>query len=207
MARLGMVIDLETCVGCQSCTIACKSSNGTPPDIFFSQVHEREVGEYPNSRREFLPTLCNHCDDAPCVEVCPTGASFQREDGIVGVNPDICIGCKSCDMACPYGHRHYVQPGLLKSGYYESELTEYEEVKYERWTEGTVIKCDFCMDRIDQNLDPACVATCPPISRHFGDLSDPESNVSRLLENRESFTLAPEAGTKPNVHYLKSTKS
>ena len=205
MARLGMVIDLQVCIGCQSCTIACKASNGTPPDIFFAQVHEREVGEYPNARREFLPVLCNHCEDAPCVEVCPTGASFQREDGIVAVNSDICIGCRSCDVSCPYGHRHYVKPGLLQEGYFNDQpgLTKYEEAKYKRWTESTVIKCDFCMDRVDQGLEPACVSTCPPIARHFGDLSDPESNVSRLLAERESYTLLPEAGTKPCVHYLK----
>ncbi|MCP5173207.1 MAG: 4Fe-4S dicluster domain-containing protein [Pseudomonadales bacterium] len=198
-----MAIDLQTCVGCQACTIACKSSNGTPPDIFFAQVHEREVGEYPNARREFLPVLCNHCDDAPCVEVCPTGASFQREDGIVGVNSDICIGCRSCDVACPYGHRHYVKPGLLKDGYFKDGQTPYEAVKYQRWTESTVIKCDFCMDRVDQGLEPACVNTCPPAARIFGDLDDPESEVSKLVASRESYTLLPEAGTKPSVHYLK----
>jgi len=198
-----MVIDLKTCVGCQACTIACKSSNGTPPDIFFSQVHEREIGEYPNARREFLPILCNHCADAPCVEVCPTGASFQREDGIVAVKADICIGCRSCDLACPYGHRHFVKPGVLKEGYFTDGQTPFEEVKYERWTEGTVIKCDFCMDRVDQGLEPACVNTCPPSARIFGDLDDPASDVSRLLEERESYTLLPEAGTKPCVHYLK----
>lgn len=203
MARLGMVIDLKVCVGCQACTIACKSSNGTPPDIFFAQVHEREVGVYPSARREFLPTLCNHCEDAPCVEVCPTGASFQHEDGIVSVNSDLCIGCRSCDVACPYGHRHYIEPGLCKDGYFNGELTAYEETKYKKWTEGTVIKCDFCKDRIDQGIDPACVSTCPTEARIFGDLSDPDSKVSRLLNDRESFTLAPEAGTKPCVHYLK----
>lgn len=204
MARLGMVIDLKVCVGCQACTIACKATNGTPPDIYFAQVHEREVGEYPNALREFLPVLCNHCEDAPCVEVCPTGASFQRADGIVGVKSDICIGCRSCDLACPYGHRHYVEPGLLEKGYFDDQLTVYEKMKYKRWTESTVIKCDFCMGRVDKGLNPACVDTCPPIARHFGDLSDPDSNVSRLLKERESYTLAPEAGTKPCVHYLKA---
>lgn len=206
MARLGMVIDLKVCVGCQACTVACKSSNGTPPDIYFAQVHEREVGEYPDARREFLPILCNHCEDAPCVSVCPTGASFQREDGIVGVKSDICIGCRSCDLACPYGHRHFVEEGLLKgkaAGYFKGKLTDYEEAKYVRWEESTVIKCDFCMDRVDRGYDPACVQTCPTEARIFGDLSDPNSQVSELLKERESFTLAPEAGTKPCVHYLK----
>src|SRR5690606_39008021 len=168
-------------------------------------VLEREVGAYPNARREFLPVLCKHCEDAPCVEVCPTGASFQREDGIVAVNSDICIGCRSCDVSWPYGHRHYVKPGLPHVGYFNDQpgLTNHEEAKYKRWTESTVIRCDFCMDRVDQGLEPACVSTCPPIARHFGDLSDPESNVSRLLAERESYTLLPEAGTKPCVHYLK----
>lgn len=203
MARWGMVIDLKVCVGCHACSVACKAANGTPPDIYFSRVHEREVGEYPNARREFLPTLCNHCEDAPCVDACPTGASHQREDGIVSVKADICIGCRSCDTACPYGHRHYVKPGLLKEGYFNGELTLFEEAKYPRWTEGTVIKCDFCMDRVDRGEQPACVVTCPPEARHFGDLSDPQSKVSQLIGERESFTLLPEAGTKPCVHYLK----
>ena len=203
MARLGMVIDLKTCVGCHSCTAACKSTNGTPPDIFFARVHEREVGEYPNARREFLPVLCNHCDEPPCVDVCPTGASYKRPDGIVAVNGDVCIGCRSCATACPYEHRHYVPPGLLASGYFNGDLTLYEKVKYRRWTEGTVIKCDFCMDRVDQGLKPACVDTCPAEARIFGDLSDPQSEPSRLLREREHFTLLPDAGTKPSVYYLK----
>lgn len=204
MPRWGMVIDLRVCVGCHSCTVACKSSNGTPPDIYFARVHEREVGEYPNARREFLPVLCNHCEEPPCVQVCPTGASYQRADGIVAVNNEVCIGCRSCATACPYEQRHYIEHGLLSEGYFKGDITEYEKVKYTRWKEGTVSKCDFCMDRVDQGLKPACVATCPPEARHFGDLSDPDSNVSRLLREHESFTLLPDAGTKPCVHYLKA---
>lgn len=203
MARLGMVIDLKTCIGCHSCTSACKATNGTPPDILFARVHENEVGEYPHARRVFLPVLCNHCEDAPCVDVCPTGASYQRPDGIVAVNADTCIGCRSCETACPYDHRHYVESGLLTKGYFKTELTDYENVKYKRWTEGTVIKCDFCADRIDNGQNPACVDTCPAEARIFGDLSDPNSAPSKLLQERESFTLLPEAGTKPCVHYLK----
>lgn len=203
MARYGMVIDLEVCVGCHACTIACKAANGTPPGVHFASVMEHEVGEYPNARREFLPVLCNHCDDAPCVDVCPTGASYQRADGIVGVKHDICIGCRACDTACPYGHRHYIEPGLLQRGYFDGDLTTYEKVKYGRWSEGTVAKCDFCMQRTDKGLQPACVTTCPPVARHFGDLSDPDSNVNRLLRERDSFVLLPDGGTKPRVQYLK----
>ncbi len=203
MTRWGMVIDLQTCVGCHSCSAACKATNGTPPDIFFSRVHEFESGVYPKARREFLPVLCNHCQNPPCVEVCPTGASYQREDGIVAVKADVCIGCRSCALACPYDHRHYVEPGSLKKGYFDGDLTLYELVKYDRWTEGTVIKCDFCMDRVDEGLKPACVETCPAEARIFGDLADPKSDVSKLLRENESFTLLPEAGTKPCVYYIK----
>lgn len=204
MPRWGMVIDLRVCVGCHSCTVACKSSNGTPPDIYFARVHEREVGEYPNARREFLPVLCNHCEEAPCVPVCPTGASYQRADGIVAVNNEVCIGCRSCATACPYEQRHYIEHGLLAEGYFKGDITEYEKVKYTRWKEGTVSKCDFCMDRVDQGLLPACVTTCPAEARHFGDLSDPDSNVSRLMREHETFTLLPDAGTKPCVRYIGS---
>lgn len=203
MARLGMVIDLKVCVGCHACTAACKATNGTPPDIYFARVHEREAGEYPNARREFLPVLCNHCEDPPCVPVCPTGASYKRADGIVAVNGELCIGCRSCATSCPYEHRHFVKPGVLESGYFNGELTLYEKAKYNRWHEGTVIKCDFCMDRVDQGKMPACVETCPAEARIFGDLADTNSAPSKLLQERESFTLLPEAGTRPSVHYLK----
>jgi molybdopterin-containing oxidoreductase family iron-sulfur binding subunit len=199
-----MVIDLKVCVGCHSCTAACKATNGTPPDIFFARVHEQEVGEYPDARREFLPVLCNHCEDPPCVEICPTGASYQRADGIVAVDGDVCIGCRSCALACPYDHRHYVDYSVLDTGYFAGDLSLYELAKYKRWKKGTVIKCDFCMDRVDKGQLPACVVTCPAEARHFGDLADPNSNVSRLLEQRDSFTLLPDAGTRPCVHYLKS---
>ena len=198
-----MVIDLKACVGCQACTIACKAHNGTPPGIHFAQVLEREVGKFPDSRREFLPILCNHCDDPPCVSACPTGASWQRKDGIVAVKADICIGCRACYTACPYGHRHYVEHGLLQEGYFCGDLTVYEEKAYQRWQEGTVIKCDFCMERIDQGLQPSCVVTCAPVARVFGDLDDPQSAPSRMLATRESFTLLPEKGTRPSVHYVK----
>jgi molybdopterin-containing oxidoreductase family iron-sulfur binding subunit len=198
-----MIIDLKVCVGCHTCTASCKASNGTPPDIMFARVHEGEVGEYPKARRVFLPVLCNHCDEPPCVTVCPTGASHQRADGIVAVKSDVCIGCRSCVTACPYEHRHYVQPGILDKGYFNGELTEYEKAKYQRWTEGTVIKCDFCMERVDAGMEPACVVSCPSEARIFGDLSDPNSKVSKLLRDGESFTLLPEAGTTPSVHYLK----
>lgn len=200
--HLGMVIDLKRCVGCQACTIACKAENGTPPGVLFTKVLEQVAGEYPIIKKKFVPVLCNHCVDAPCVRVCPTGATTKREDGIVLVNDKKCIGCRACYVACPYKNRIFLKKGSLKNGYYSKQLTPYELVKYPKWQEGVVVKCTFCVERVDQGLDPACVQTCPADARIFGNLSDPESKASRLIRQRGGFQPLSEDNTEPSVYYI-----
>ena len=198
--RLGMVIDLKRCMGCYGCQMSCKAEHGTPPGVFFGRLLKREEGHYPLPRRILLPVLCNHCSDAPCVEVCPTEASYYAENGIVDIDTDKCVGCRACMMACPYNtgyfhdeRRHYFR---------EAGPTPYEEARSERHPVGVVMKCNWCRERLAEGKDPACVANCAAKARTFGDLADPNSTVSRLIKERAGFTLHPEAGTGPNVYYL-----
>lgn len=202
MARWGMVIDLKRCVGCSACVVACKAENGTPPGIFFTKVMEQVAGEYPIVKKKFIPHLCNHCQEAPCEQVCPTGATYRREDGIVLVDYDKCVGCRSCYVACPYKNRTFLPKGRLKNGYFGRELTPFERVKYRKFQEGVVVKCTFCAERVDQGLEPACVNTCPAEARVFGDLEDPESKVSRLIRQRGGVQPLSEFNTNPSVFYL-----
>lgn len=197
-ARWGMVIDLERCIGCNACTLACKSENGTPKGVLWARVLETEIGKYPNARREFLPVLCNHCANPPCVEVCPTGATYQRSDGIVMQDYDVCIGCRYCMMACPYDVRFFMDE---IQRYYE-EPNQYEDETYAQFQVNTVTKCIFCYHRVDQGLDPACVITCPTECRIFGDLNDPDSHPSRLIRERRGYVLRPETGADPRVYYI-----
>jgi sulfite dehydrogenase (quinone) subunit SoeB len=199
--KLGLVIDLDTCVGCHACAVACKSWNSSghpgplpdsdpygaaPEGVWLNRIHSFEAGEGPGgSRTVHFPRSCLHCEDAACVTVCPTGASYKRaEDGIVLVDADLCIGCKLCSWACPYGAR---------------EIDE---------RQGVMKKCTLCVDRIaNENLDegdrvPACVSVCPTRARHFGDLGDPGSAVSRLVAERGGRDLMPELGYRPVNKYL-----
>ncbi|WP_340109186.1 4Fe-4S dicluster domain-containing protein [Pikeienuella sp. HZG-20] len=199
--KLGLVIDLDTCVGCHACVVSCKEWNtggyGAPLSdenpygddtvgTFLNRIHTfEETGESGPAQVTHFPKSCLHCEDAPCVTVCPTGASYKRsEDGIVLVDEDACIGCGLCAWACPYGAREMdAAAGVMK-------------------------KCTLCVDRIyNENIPevdriPSCVRTCPAGARHFGDLGDPDSDVSRLVAERNGFDLMPEQGTKPVNKYL-----
>ena len=200
MARYGMVIDLKRCIGCYACAMACKAENGTPPGVWWSKVLTGEIGKYPNARITYAPVLCMHCENPACVEVCPTGASYKRPDGIVAVNYDACMGCRYCETACPYGARTFVD--ALKPYYPKFGLTPYEQLMYKKHQAGVVEKCNFCLERVAQGQEPACVETCVGYARHFGDLDDPNSEVSKLIARRHGYQLLPELGTNPSVYYL-----
>jgi molybdopterin-containing oxidoreductase family iron-sulfur binding subunit len=212
MVRLGMLIDLERCWGCQSCTLACKQENFTPPSIWWNKIFTTERGKYPYARPVNLPTACMHCDNAPCVSVCPTGASHKRPDGIVVVDQDKCIGCKYCIQACPYGAREYVDK--IQAYYPEFPITPYEQFGYSKHQVGVVEKCTFCSHRmdeaakagltpgVDRAATPACMITCIAYAREFGDLDDPNSEVSKQIIARSARPLKPELGTKPKVYYV-----
>src|SRR5882724_5999569 len=198
--KLGLVIDLDICVDCHACAVNCKEWNtgghmapltdrqpygADPLGVWFNRVHTFEAGDGADGRTVHFPRSCLHCEQPACVEVCPTGASYKRaEDGIVLVNENLCIGCKLCSWACPYGAREY----------------DYDS--------GTMKKCTLCIDRIyNENLEeidrvPACVATCPAHARHFGDLGDPDSYVSKIIAERGGYDLMPEMGYAPVNKYL-----
>lgn len=177
--QYAMVIDARRCYGVQACTVACKAEHKVPLGENRSWVEEIEKGNYPQVSRSFLPRLCNHCSEPACVKVCPTGATWKRQqDGIVVVDKDVCIGCKYCVQACPYDAR------------FVNEET------------GTADKCDFCIHRVSQGVEPACVEACPSRARIFGDISDPNSEVSRLIAENPVTVLRPEVGTHPNVFYI-----
>ena len=204
MARWGMVINLHTCIGCYNCMISCKQEHFLPPNIFFSRVLVGEMGIYPSVIKLVYPVLCNHCDDPSCVDVCPFGATEKREDGIVTVDSEACIGCRSCLMACPYQQRSYL--AKADEVYFPGQgLTPYEEMGRELSPKekGTVVKCNFCTHRLEKRQNPACVDTCPALARTFGDLDDPQSEVSRLIVLHRGAPFREELGTEPSVYYIK----
>lgn len=199
MSRLGMVIDLVRCIGCDACTVACQTENATPAGIHYAPVFRKEVGRYPQAKVIFLPTLCMHCSDPPCMKACPTKAITKREkDGIVLVDPHKCCGSRACVVACPYGALHFYDGKATMYG----SPTPPDERALEKYQPGTVQKCTFCVHRVDRGEQPACVVTCPTNCRIFGDLDHPESEVSTLLRERNGTQPRPEAGTNPNVYYL-----
>jgi molybdopterin-containing oxidoreductase family iron-sulfur binding subunit len=141
-----------------------------------------------------------HCQEPPCLEVCPTGATQKREDGIVFIDADRCVGCRACMVACPYQSRYFNDQ---VRGYFPGQgLTPYEEWAYAKHPPDVVEKCDFCRDRLAQGKEPACVANCMTRARYFGDLDDPQSEVSRLIREKAGYQLHPELGTDPSVYYL-----
>ncbi|MBX3117451.1 MAG: 4Fe-4S dicluster domain-containing protein [Fimbriimonadaceae bacterium] len=205
MARMSMLVDLTRCIGCDACTMACKQENGTPMDTFFARVLNVEVGEYPNVKRVYIPVLCNHCEDAPCLKACPNKAIVRRQDGIVLIDQDRCRGTGACVSSCPYGNIILSQ---VDGWYLDGEEPYEEEYVKPRLKPNVARKCTYCAHRVDEGLKPACVVACPTTARIFGDLDDPESDVSTYiveqerLTGRKPFHLLPQAGTKPAGSYL-----
>jgi phenylacetyl-CoA:acceptor oxidoreductase subunit 1 len=205
-----MVIDLRRCVGCQTCTIACKQEHGLPAGYQWRFVADCEVGEYPDVRRVFLPMQCMHCAEPPCVPVCPTGASRQRLDGIVWVAYDACVGCGYCAVACPYHARHLMHD----TPSYFAQPTPAETATAHPERRGVMTKCTFCKERIetgrahglrpgvDAEATPVCAVACIAEAILFGDLDDPTSRVAQLVFERRAVPLLPECGTSPSVYYV-----
>ena len=203
MAKQGMVFDLKACIGCNACVVACKQENSLPEGVFFTRTISYEYGTYPNVKRTYIPTICNQCEDPPCQKVCPSGATFVRPDGIVMVEGGKCIGCSSCAVACPYDMRTMVMESSMKAGLFGGgQITPFEKQGYGRYLPGTLVKCDFCSQRVDAGLEPACVTTCPTNARIFGDLDDPNSAPSVMIRERGGRQPMPEKGTKPKVYYV-----
>jgi len=209
--RWGMVIDLTKCVACDACTVSCKAEKKTPPGVNYTVVLKEEVGTYPNVRETYLPRPCMQCDEPPCVDICPVNATWKNDEGIVVIDYDVCIGCRSCVTACPYGARSFDFGEWYGEGTpmivpYETATTfEYgeENVRKEGKSPiGNVRKCNFCIERLHEGLLPACISDCIGRARYFGDLNDPNSLVSELLSEKYSFRLKEDLGTSPKVFYL-----
>lgn len=200
MTHYAMVIDLNTCVGCNACMAACAMENQTPvwKGSWRTYVHENEIGSTEQVRRRFFPRLCNHCSNPPCLTVCPTGATYQRADGIVLIDPARCMGCRACAMACPYDARYEVTYGDIDEG-----RAFYGELQR---TVPSMDKCSFCSHRVDQGRKPACVETCVGSARQFGDLDDPSDPVAQLVASGVARPLMPHLGTRPNVYYIDDLK-
>lgn len=182
MTRFAMVMDTRRCVGCDSCTIACKIWNELPLDIVFCPViTDGPNGEYPYLHMNHIPLICMHCEEAPCVHACPTGASHHDKDGIVWIDKKACISCGACIAACPYNSRHRDK------------------------TTGVVVKCDFCKDKVRDGEEPFCVATCHQRARIFGDLTNAQSEVSRLVNSLRTERIYEDLNTEPHVFYIFGT--
>lgn len=176
--RLAMVIDLRKCYGCHSCSVSCKSEFEVPLGVWRSWIKVTEKGKYPNVKRQFLPLLCNHCENTPCLKGCPATAIKRDDNGIVHQLEEQCIGCGYCLQTCPY------------------------KMRFRHPTTKVANKCDFCRDRVLGGVEPSCVNTCPANARIFGDLKDPKSEVSKLISLNPVKTLLPEQNTHPKVFYI-----
>lgn len=231
--KLVMVIDLQRCTGCGSCIIACKNENNVQGDVFWASHISKTTGKFPNVRYEYIPTLCNHCEKAPCVKGCPTGAMHKIAGDITMHDPDKCIGCRYCIVNCPYGVIHFngenthefwrddeplivgitpsavevtQQVGGTVIPYYNPERELSHEGAGLRY-KGVVEKCTLCEHRVTRGELPYCVEACPANARIFGDLNDPNSEVSYILGKFRAWRLKEDRGTEPKVFYVRSFTS
>lgn len=220
--RWVMVIDLRKCVGCHSCTISCVAENHLPPGVVYRPVLEEEIGTFPNVTKRFLPRPCMQCDNPPCTSVCPVGATYKDENGVVVIDYDQCIGCRYCITACPYAARTfdfgetYNAPVAVNNAAVvgQSSADRYERAASFEYGEGrereghatspigNVRKCHFCLHRLAEGMLPACTTTCMGRATYFGDANDPDSLVAELIGSPNVMRLKEELGTEPRVYYL-----
>lgn len=223
MVKYGLVIDLDRCFGCRSCVVACENENFVQPGNYWNFVVEYERGKYPAVERTYVPMNCMHCEDPPCVPACPVNAISKNDGGVVLIDYDKCEGKRYCIAACPYGVIHYIgeEKHLYPEDNPDGEPTPYEQLPDEvrhplhRKKPGIAEKCTLCWHRIEEALDkgkkpgsdydssPACVPVCPGNARFFGDLDDPDSEVSKLITRKKAIQLKKEYGTRPQVYYVK----
>lgn len=206
MTRYGMAIDLTRCFGCQTCAAACKVANNLPKDIVYNRVltiggaaADCASGEYPKCDLSFLPMQCQHCENPACLDACPTGATQKREDGIVWVDNELCIGCEACMKACPYEGARCLNAGEPEY-YLDVVVGEFDAPAHKA---GTMEKCTFCKNLVDRGEVPACMQLCPGRARYWGDLDDSESEVSKYVAaHADAHLLQEEDGTAPKIYYI-----
>jgi len=225
-----MVIDQNRCIGCWTCAVGCKLINNEPDGFWWNRILTAAPGEttgesndavtspasdsidvphgtFPNVELAYLPVACQHCDDAPCVKVCPVGATYQRDDGAILVDYERCIGCRYCIAACPYGIRVFNWGDAQREpdftvGYGKDYRSDGRLVFTPDRPRGVVEKCTLCVERIDDGEQPFCVEVCPVGARIFGDLEETSSEVSKLVTQQGATQLLPDLGTQPRVYYL-----
>jgi phenylacetyl-CoA:acceptor oxidoreductase 27-kDa subunit len=212
--RWGMAIEMKRCIGCNACVLACKAEHFVPPEIFWNRILIGEKGKYPHVSKLIYSVRCNQCAEPKCVDVCPTGATQKREDGIVWVDENKCVGCRYCMVACPYQMRSFYEH---EKEYFPGQgLTEHEKIGQILYPhqKGVVQKCVFCKERIDSGLkqglkpgvdrdaSPACQIICPVHAIHFGDLDDPDSDINMVIQAKKGHQFHPEFDTDPSIYYL-----
>ena len=201
----GMVIDTKRCVGCNACTVACKMANNVPQDIFWTraltdggEMMDTPAGEFPDVSLRYITVSCQHCENPACAKVCPVGATYKDpETGVVRQDYDKCIGCRMCMAACPYNARVFNWSEPVRDPDFN-----YGDRDVPVRGKGVVEKCTLCKERTDRGDEPMCVKCCLAKARVFGDLDDPESEISRVIRERNATVLLPEQGTRPQVRYF-----
>lgn len=204
MTRLAIAISLERCVGCHTCSLSCKMQNNVPEGLLWNRVLTENCdvvdgaeGTYPNVTRTYLPVACQHCQNAACQRVCPTGATYKDDKGRIEIDYEKCIGCRMCMAACPYNARNFnwEEP-------HRTTGANYGDARVPVRNRGVVEKCTLCKERTDEGLEPMCVVCCPAHARTFGDLDDSDSAISKLVLEKKAGVLLEEQGTRPSIHYF-----